>query len=156
MIPLDSKVATPRNASSEARITELHDGRLLYNERTRNTGRHLAWSEDGGETWTKTLQSVGLKVTPCNGSMITVRDHDGRLTDTVMFSIPSSGGRADGVVYLSPDGGKTWPKRKQVTEGFFGYSALTQLDAKTIGLFYETNRYKDIRFIALPITGIIE
>jgi N-sulfoglucosamine sulfohydrolase len=155
MIPLDSKVATPKNASSEARITELHDGRLLYNERTRKTGRHLAWSKDGGETWTKTLQSVGLKVTPCNGSMITVRDHDGQLTNKVMFSIPSPGGRTDGIIYLSLDGGKTWAKSKQVTEGFFGYSALIQLDAKTIGLFYETNRYKDIRFISLPIGSII-
>jgi N-sulfoglucosamine sulfohydrolase len=154
MIPLDSKVATPQNASSEARITELHDGRLLYNERTRKTGRHLAWSKDGGETWTKTLQSVGLKVTPCNGSMITVRDRDGQLTNTVMFSNPSPGGRTDGIIHLSLDGGKTWAKSKQVTEGFFGYSALIQLDAKTIGLFYETNRYKDIRFISLPIGSI--
>jgi hypothetical protein len=87
--------------------------------------------------------------------MITVRDRDGRLTDTVMFSIPSPGGRADGVVYLSPDGGKTWPKSKQVTQGFFAYSALIQLDTETIGLFYETNRYKDIRFVALPLENIM-
>jgi hypothetical protein len=72
-----------------------------------------------------------------------------------MFSIPSPGGRTDGIIYLSLDGGKTWAKSKQVTEGFFGYSALIQLDAKTIGLFYETNRYKDIRFISLPIGSII-
>ena len=155
MIPLDSEVATPRNASSEARITELHDGRLLYNERTRNTGRHLAWSKDGGETWTRTRQSTDLRVTQCNGSMVTLHDADGRLTSKVLFSIPSPGGRSEGLVCVSHNGGKTWPKTKQVTQGFFAYSALIQLDLKTIGLFYETNRYKDIRFVALPLKNII-
>lgn len=155
MIPLDPAVATPRNASSEARITELHDGRLLYNERTRNTGRHLAWSKDGGETWTKTRQSVDLKVTQCNGSMVTLLDADGQLTRTVLFSIPSPGGRSEGLVCVSHDGGKTWPQSKQVTQGFFAYSALIQLDSETIGLFYESNRYKDIRFVALPLENIL-
>ncbi|MBT5692014.1 MAG: exo-alpha-sialidase [Opitutae bacterium] len=148
-------MATPRNASSEARITELHDGRLLYNERTRNTGRHLAWSKDGGETWTRTRQSTDLRVTQCNGSMVTLHDADGRLTSKVLFSIPSPGGRSEGLVCVSHNGGKTWPKTKQVTQGFFAYSALIQLDLKTIGLFYETNRYKDIRFVALPLKNII-
>ena len=36
-------------------------------------------------------------------------------------------------------------------QGFFGYSALIQLDVKTIGLFYEANHYKDVRFVALQV-----
>ena len=147
LIPLDPEIATPRNASSEARITELAGGRLFYNERTRNTGRHLVWSDDGGQTWTKTRQATDLKVTQCNGSTITLRDQAGKLTNTVLFSIPSPGGRADGIIYASGDGGKTWPTKRKIVSGFFGYSALIQLDAKTIGLFYEANHYKDIRFV---------
>jgi len=149
LIPLDPKIATPRNASSEARVTELAHGRLLYNERTRNTGRHLAWSTDGGDSWTKTRQAADLKVTQCNGCTITLRDANGQLTDTVLFSIPSPGGRSNGLVYLSQDGGKTWPIRRDVVKGFFAYSALIQLDAETVGLFYEANRYKDINFLTL-------
>ena len=152
LIPLDSMIATPRNASSEARITELANGRLMYNERTRSTGRHIAWSRDGGVTWTKTVQAADLKVTQCNGSTITLRDAQGRLTNTVLFSIPSPGGRANGLVYVSKDGGKTWPIRREVVKGFFAYSALIQLDAQTVGLFYECNHYKDINFLALNIT----
>ena len=150
LIPLDPKVATPRNASSEARITELSDGRLLYNERTRSTGRHLSWSTDGGKTWTKTVQAADLKVTQCNGCTITLRDAAGRLTGTVLFSIPSPGGRSNGLVYASQDGGKTWPIRKDVVPGFFAYSALIQLDAETVGLFNESNHYKDICMVVLP------
>ena len=155
LIPLDPEIATPRNASSEARVTELPDGRLLYNERTRSTGRHLAWSEDGGETWTKALRAADLKVTQCNGCTITLRDTAGKLTNTVLFSIPSPGGRSNGLLYASNDGGRTWPIRQDVVEGFFAYSALIQLDAETIGLFFEANHYKDIRFVGLPVEQVV-
>jgi len=74
--------------------------------------------------------------------------------DTVLFSIPSPGGRSNGVVYVSKDGGKTWPIRRDVVEGFFAYSALIPLDAETIGLFYEANHYKDVCFVALPVDRI--
>lgn len=150
LIPMDPELATPRNASSEARITELASGSLLYNQRTRKTGRHLAWSDDDGETWTKTSEAADLKVTQCNGCTMTLEDGIGQLTDTVLFSIPSPGGRSNGVVYVSNDGGKTWPIRRDVVEGFFAYSALIQLDPDTIGMFYESNHYRDINFVALP------
>ena len=73
-IPLDAKVATPRNASSEARVTELADGRLLYNERTRGTGRQLSWSDDGGESWSEARQSADLEV----ATMQRLHDHAAR------------------------------------------------------------------------------
>lgn len=154
LVPLDREINSPRNASSEARVTELADGRLLYNQRTRNTGRQLAWSEDGGETWTKAVRAADLKVTQCNGCTITIRDTAGKLTNTVLFSIPSPGGRSDGLIYVSDDGGRTWPDRINVVQGFFAYSALIQLNADTIGLFYESNHYKDINFVALPWNGV--
>jgi hypothetical protein len=52
---------------------------------------------------------------------------------------------------VSDDGGRTWPEKKNVVQGFFGYSALIQLDAETIELFYEANHYKDVRLVALPV-----
>lgn len=150
-IPMDPAVNTPRNASSEARITELADGTLLYNERTRNTGRHLSWSKDDGVTWTKSRAAPELKATQCNGSMISLRDADGAPTDTILFSVPTPGGRSNGVMYASTDGGKTWPIARDTIRGAFAYSALIQLDAGKVGLFYETNHYRDIRFAAIPL-----
>lgn len=154
-IPIPAEIASPRNSSSEARVTELANGFLLYNERTRNTGRQLSWSKDGGVTWTETRRASELKATQCNGSMITLRDARGELTETVLFSVPSPGGRSDGLIYASRDGGKTWPIAKEIIRGNFAYSALIQLDADTVGLFYETNHSRDIRFVTLSVDEIL-
>jgi len=156
VIPMDEQIDTPRNASSEARVTELPDGALLYNQRTRSTGRHLSWSNDGGITWARTVAAPELKATQCNGSLITLRDADNNLTNTTLFSIPSPGGRSNGVVYVSRDGGKTWPIANNVIPGSFAYSALVQLDAETVALFYETNHYKDIALVTLPVEGLLK
>ena len=106
-------------------------------------------------TWSGTRRAVELKATQCNGSMITLRDAAGELTDTVLFSVPSPGGRSDGLIYTSRDGGKTWPIVKETVRGNFAYSALIQLDADTIGLLYETNHYRDIRFVALSVEELL-
>ncbi len=154
-VPMQEALNTPRNVSSEARITELADGRLLYNQRTRNTGRQVAWSNDGGDTWREAVRAPELKATQCNGCIVTLRDGKGKLTDTVLFSVPSPGGRSNGYLYVSNDGGKTWPVRHDVVKGFFAYTALIQLDADTVGLFYETNHYKDIRFTTLAVDTLL-
>ena len=153
-VPMAEGTNTPRNASSEARVTEFGDGTLLYNQRTRNTGRHLSWSKDGGETWSRTRRAPDLQVTQCNGSMVTLRDGAGKLTDTVLFSVPSPGGRSDGLLYRSSDGGKTWPDVWNSIAGNFAYSALVQIDAGTAGLFYETNHYRDIRLVRFQLSQL--
>ena len=79
-----------------------------------------------------------------------------KLTNTVIFSVPSPGGRSNGVIYVSKNGGKTWPIAKNVIAGSFAYSALVQLDADTVGLFYETNHYKDINFVTLPLKDLLK
>lgn len=155
-IKMPEGVNTPRNASSEARITELPDGSLLYNERTRNTGRHLSRSTDGGTTWTTTAPAPELKATQCNGSLLTLRDKSGALTNTVLCSVPSPGGRSNGVIYVSKDGGKSWPLTNKVIKGNFAYSALIQLSPDSIGLFYETNHYRDIWMTTLPIADLVK
>jgi len=154
-IPVPKNILSPRNTSSEARVTELADGTLLYNQRTRNTGRQLSWSKDGGLTWSETRTAPELKATQCNGSMITLRGVDSKLTNTVVFSVPSPGGRSDGLIYVSRDGGKTWPIVKETIRGNFAYSALIQLEADKIGLFYETNHYRDIRFVTLSVDELL-
>jgi len=155
-ISTPKEITSPRNVSCEARVTELPDGTLIYNVRTRNTGRQLATSRDGGESWTETSKADELVAAQCNGSMLTLTDGTGQLTNTVLCSLPRGPGRKNGVIYVSSDGGKTWPVFKQVIPGAFAYSAIVQLDAETIGLFYETNHHKTINFLTIPINQIIE
>lgn len=145
-----------RNFSCEARVTELPDGTLLYNVRTRNTGRQLATSKDAGQTWSPLKPAPDLKATQCNGSMITLKDEDDKLTNTLLCSLPTPGGRKQGVIYVSKDNGKTWPTRQDMIPGFFAYSALIQIDKNTVGLFYEDNHYRDIKLMRLPIKTLLK
>jgi sialidase-1 len=150
------KTTATREYSCEARVTELSDGTLLYNLRTRNLGRHLARSSDAGETWSALEPEEELRSTQCNGSMITLRENDGQLTRTIMCSLPLPGGRNQGVIYVSYDDGHTWPRRHDLIPGFFAYSCLIQIDSKSVGLFYEANHYRDICFIRLPIDRLTQ
>ena len=154
-IPVPKEINTPRNVSSEARVTELQDGTLLYNDRTRKTQRQLSWSKDGGVNWSELRMGDKLKASQCNGSLITVRDEKGALTNTVVFSIPSPGGRSNGFVYVSKDGGETWPLVKNVVKGSFAYSALLQLEGRKVGLFYEKDHYREISFLELEMEKLL-
>ncbi|MGY8659117.1 MAG: sialidase family protein [Verrucomicrobiales bacterium] len=155
-VPVPEGINTPRNISSEARVTELSDGTLLYNDRTRNTGRQLSWSMDGGVMWNELVQGSELKVTQCNGSLLTLRDEKGALTNTVLFSVPSAGGRSNGLVYVSHDDGRTWPVVKNVVIGSFAYSALLQLKNGRVGLFHETGHYRTISLVELDLEQLLE
>jgi Neuraminidase (sialidase) len=145
----------PRKISCEARVKELRDGSILYNERTRYDGRNLARSIDGGKTWSRLQSHPDLEVTQYNGSMITIRDKEDKLTSGLLFSAPSSGGRKDGWIYVSKNDWNSWPVRHQPVEGYFAYSALIQVDAETVCLFYEANHYKDIRYMLVPISKLL-
>ena len=156
-----SKIRTPkeitsvRNISCEARVSELPNGDLIYHMRSRSTGRQIAFSKNGGKSWTETKQAKELVSAQCNGSMLTLSDDQGKPTHTVLCSLPRNRRRADGVIYVSNDGGKTWPIVKGIVPGAFAYSAIVQIDAKTIGLFYETNHHKNINFLAIPLDVLL-
>ena len=38
---------------------------------------------------------------------------------------------------MSPDDGKTWPTKRSIIPGFFGYSQLVKIDAENLGVIYE-------------------
>jgi sialidase-1 len=140
----------------EARVSELNDGSLLYNVRTNYKRRYLSRSTDGGETWSVPRAHPDLEATKCNGSMITIRDKKGKLTSSLLFSIPSPGGRKDGWIYVSKDGGESWPLKHQPVDGYFAYSSLIQVDQDTVCLFYEANHYKDIRHMLIPLKKLLD
>lgn len=144
----------PAYGTGEAAIEELSDGRLYYNSRRHLSTdglnprmRHIAWSEDGGQTWKDLSVSEILP----DGSKhrdyglmgglvrLPVEGHD-----ILLFSnIESKDGRHGGTVWASFDGGQTWPVKRLVDEGSFGYSSMTAgrkgtLSEGWIYLFYES------------------
>ena len=154
-----SQIKTDIAPSCEARVTELPDGTLLYSVRLGNSnkGRGLAFSKDGGNNWSALKTVSALKTGRSNGSLLTVRDKDGKLTQTLLHSIPRGAGTKNGTIYISQDGGKTWPKHKVIVPtGHFKYSAIVQLAPDTIGFIYETNHYKDIYYQQLSISELVK
>lgn len=139
----------PAYGTGEAAIEELSDGRIFYNSRRHLSTdglnpkmRHIAWSEDGGETWDNLSVSDVLP----DGSQH--RDYGlmGGLVrlpvdgyDILLFSnIESNDGRHKGTVWASFDGGETWPVKRLVEEGSFAYSSMAagRTDTSSEGLIY--------------------
>lgn len=140
----------PAYGTGEAAIEELSDGRLYYNSRRHKSTdglnprmRYIAYSYDGGQTWTDMSVSevlpdgnqysdyglmAGLVRLPVKGQDILLFsnidkpkkgdekdfDFDKRWTE-----------RSRGAIWASFDGGKTWPVKRIVDEGSFAYSSMT-------------------------------
>ncbi len=125
----------PALGTGEAAVAELSDGRIYYNSRRHLSTdglnprrRHIAWSEDAGQTWRDLSVSDELPDGDQDrdyGLMaglvrLPVKGHD-----ILIFSnIESPKGRTHGTVWASFDGGRTWPVKRLVTEDRFAYSSL--------------------------------
>lgn len=135
----------PDGYTEEAGLVELSDGTLYFNtrshrgfyarERARELGpdawhRREAWSRDGGQTWDQFRISrvlvdgggynrgYGMK-----GGLVRlpVRDHDILLytnADT------AGGAREKLTVWVSFDGGRSWPLKRLIFDGPAAYSSL--------------------------------
>ncbi|NWK54141.1 exo-alpha-sialidase [Verrucomicrobiaceae bacterium N1E253] len=144
--------------SCEARVSELSDGTLVYNARMSkaNLGRMISFSKNGGETWSGTAVQKTLSSAKSNGCTMTLRDKDGKLTNTLWLSVPV-GKLNNCTLFISEDGGETWLRKTQLVSGqHVKYSAMVQLDADTVGLFYETSHYKDIEYKRLSIPDLMK
>lgn len=124
----------------EAKIVELENGDLLMSIKNRNKGsRLMARSYDQGETWTNAAVNSNLNDPACNGDVVSY-EADGKYY--LIHSMPGSTSTRENVtVYLSLDGGKTWPISRCVYEGYSAYSTLQVLADGTIGIIVEEGKW---------------
>jgi sialidase-1 len=126
----------PAFGTGEACVAELSDGRVYYNSRRHwapdglnPRRRWVAWSEDGGATWTNLSICETLPDGPQDtdyGCMAGLVRLPVRGRDILIYSnCDSPAGRHHGTVWGSFDGGKTWPLKRLVFAGSFAYSSLT-------------------------------
>ena len=155
-------------------IAELSDGSLLMNERNSGIGqRWQSRSLDGGLTWDAFEPVPDLPSISCNASIITV-EYENR--ELLLYAGPvgpdpevkntleeyrgkklsSQEKRQNGVVFVSMDGGKTWPLRKLIVPDLFAYSSLMQLQDGNIGLFYEARDHRDIMLVKFSMDWLFE
>jgi len=72
----------------------------------------------------------------------------------LLCSVPIGPKRTHGTVYVSLDGGHTWPHRRLVVPDGFAYSSLIELPDGNIGLFYESEGYREIRLVRIPLQSL--
>ncbi len=137
---------TPR--VNECQVVELAGGRLLLNMRA-YFGDHLrriAYSDDGGSSWSPVEADRQLVEPVCQASILRFTWPGGDEKSRILFSNPASKKRENMTIRLSYDEGKTWPVAKTVHGGSAAYSCLTVLPDRRIGLLYEREGYKRISF----------
>jgi sialidase-1 len=146
------------NARNEAKIAELADGSLIMHCRAMPV-RAKSYSKDGGQTWSPYQNETGVEMASCNGALISHLDKKSGKTYLVA-SGPAGPGRMNGMVWVSEDGGKTWPHRKKIIPRTIAYSTLATLADGTIAVVYESEvylhgSYKHLRMLKFNISDII-
>ncbi|ANP28544.1 exo-alpha-sialidase [Dermabacter vaginalis] len=128
----------------ENKVVELADGTLMMNSRAHDThtARWVAYSKDGGETWSEPTLDHTLTDPRNNASIIRMNPAaapETREAQELLFSnANSSEGRKNGSIRYSCDSGKTWPTITTFNAGPTSYSDLVALQDGTFGVFYES------------------
>lgn len=140
---------TSEHQVNECAVVELRDGRLLLNMRNYDRSkkhRQIAYSADGGDTWTGQSFDETLVEPICQASLVRMPG-DG---DPLLYSNPASmDAREKMTVRWSDDGGSTWAGSKELHAGPAAYSCLVPLGEREAGCLYEAgdaNPYESIYF----------
>jgi sialidase-1 len=156
-----------KSNTTEAQVVQLSNGSLMLNMRDdRNrkdkgetNGRAIATTTDLGKTWTThPTSNSALQESNCMASIISSKmDLNGKSTKVLFFSNPNNKqNRGDMTIKASIDEGNTWPTELQLklnAQVGYGYSCMTMVDNKTIGILYEG--VKDMYFQKIPVSEII-
>jgi sialidase-1 len=133
----------------ENKTVELADGRVMLNGRAKGV-RRVAWSRDGGVTYTG-LRDDSTLVDPGNNAAI-IRAHPEARAGTpesewLLFSNTSHRTeRRHLTIALSCNSGTRWLGTHTVEPGLAAYSTLAMLPNGKVGVLYERGDYEWISF----------
>ncbi len=143
-----------KGMGNEVQMVEMPDGSIQLNSRSAsgNKLRKVAYSLDGGETWSGLVDHPELPEPECMGSILRFSFTWKSDRSRILFSNPASEeNRETGTIRISYDEGKTWPVNKVICSDSFAYSCLTKIDGETVGVLYETDNYGKITFTIIPL-----
>ena len=141
-------------------MVELPDGSLMLNMRdNRKTGRAVAVTSDLGMTWTEHPSSGQLIESVCMASLIRIKAEDNIFgKDILLFSNPATDRmRHNMTIKASLDNGMTWKECDSLLideEHSWGYSCLSRIDGRTVGILYEGSTAQ-MTFQAIRLEDII-
>ena len=136
----------PFQGSNESTAAELSKSALMMNSRNQ-TGkfRIVSLSKDGGETWDTTFVDHNLPDPVCEGSLLNIGLKKGKSV-LAFCNNDSEKSRDSLTLRISFNEGKTWKKKFLIDPKNTGYSDIVKISKKNIGVLYEANDYKEIRF----------
>ncbi|GAB1332065.1 exo-alpha-sialidase [Streptomyces sennicomposti] len=154
------KTGTPVGpGGDENKTVELSDGRVMLNTRSAPY-RKVAYSSDGGVTYTAFQQDAELPDPGDNGSIARfapdVAATHPRASWLMFSNTATTSGRSNLTVRISCDNGQNWPVRKTVEAGSSAYSTLTPLGDGTasnarVGLLWERDNYQHITYSSFDL-----
>ncbi|MDC0066240.1 MAG: exo-alpha-sialidase [Verrucomicrobiales bacterium] len=117
----------PIGGTGESGLVELSNGKIYHNSRThmRPGNRRIAYSHDAGETWVGEHEDDELFDGPpdvygCKAGLLRLPYED---RDILLFSSPGNREtRTDITVWVSFDGGQSWPVHRLIKEGPGNYT----------------------------------
>lgn len=147
----------------ESKVVQLADGTVLMSIRNRYKGKRIfSKSTDNGTTWSEPWEVEDIDDPACNGDIIDIQNYNGPKSDLLLQSLPGSKTERKNVtIYVSRDGGKTWPVKRTVVHAPSAYSAMTLLPDGYIGMLteedstYPDRRYR-IWFTRMPLEYILD
>ncbi len=148
--------------TTESQVVEIEPGVLMLNCRYNRKGvRVVMTTRDMGKTWQQHTTSQRALIEPgaCMASLIDVdREVGGNAGGWLLFSNPDSiRGRNHITIKASPDRGLTWPKQHRLLldeHNSAGYSCMTMIDDKTIGILYEGSQ-AHMTFQRIPLSDVV-
>lgn len=142
--------ATPDGAVNECEVAELEDGTLLLNLRNYDhsvRARQVAFSADGGATWTDQRHDPVLVEPTCQASLRRLRWSSAERSGLLLFSNPATTRqRSHLTVRASRDDGATWEFARLLYAGSSAYSCLVALPDGRVGCLFERDGYGALTF----------
>ncbi|MFA7390233.1 MAG: sialidase family protein [Proteiniphilum sp.] len=119
---------------NESTVAELPDGRLILNMRNSSPFRTVAYSSDGGATWSASRQDYALPDPRCQGSILS---HTANDRQCLYFSNAASSTRINMTLRESSSDGTAWERSHLIYSGPSAYSDITGITEQEIGILYE-------------------
>lgn len=119
--------------------------------------RAIAYSDDGGQTWSEVEFDETLIEPICQASLIKGIPESSRSGSPYVFSNPASKNKRSNMTIRVSDGTtRNWQTAKSIYEGSAAYSSLAMLSKDRIGCLYERDDYGRITIALVDVDWLKE
>ncbi len=142
---------------NESSVAELENGDLIITCRAGGGKRLLAWSSDGGKTFTTPIKEASLPDPRCQASILDTKYKGQHVL--LHSNCADASSRIKMTVKSSKDGGKTWNAGHEVWQGFTAYSDMVMINENIIGILYENGdkgSYERISFERVAMSYVLK